>query len=74
MSQRRALSAAEAAANLIVGSAVSVVLTMALFGVGLAQSAGVVALFSVTSFLRAYALRRLFARLDAKRAGAGPAL
>ena len=65
--QSRALSALEAGANVVVGFVLAVLMQMVLFPVvGLAasvpQSLGLGAVFTGTSLLRSYLLRRLFTR------------
>lgn len=62
-SQSRAASSAEALANTVIGFAISLGITAALFPhLSLAQNIGITAIFTAASLLRSYALRRLFNR------------
>lgn len=67
MSQSRAHSALEAATNVVVGCLAALLTQLILFPmlglqVVLWQNLALSAVFSVVSFLRSFALRRLFAR------------
>jgi hypothetical protein len=66
VSQSRRASAVEAVVNVAVGYAVSVILTMALFGTTVQTGALVAAIFAAVSFARAYLIRRAFAWLNEK--------
>ena len=68
MSQSRAFSALEAAANVSIGwlvALVTQVLVFPVFGIQVMhwQNLALSAVFTAVSLLRSYALRRLFARL-----------
>lgn len=68
MSQSRALSAAEAAMNVVVGWVVALGTQLALFPIvglqaSVPQHVALSVTFTLVSFLRSYALRRVFEKL-----------
>ena len=58
------MDAIEAAANAVIGLAVSYALTLWVLGFSPAQSAWVTAMFFCASFTRAWAIRAIFRRLQ----------
>lgn len=79
MTQGRAISALEAAANVTVGWLVALGTQMVVFpvmglSVTVAQHLGIGAAFTAVSFLRSYILRRLFERLATRHPGEGQSL
>jgi hypothetical protein len=74
MSQTRGASLAEAVANVLVGFAVSVILTfiiLPVFGatVTVIQAGGISLVYTTATLMRSYALRRLFNRINHAPAG-----
>lgn len=70
MSQSRKRSLAEAVMNVVVGFALSFVVTALVFPmfgypIRMADNLAITAIFTVVSILRSYALRRMFNLLDA---------